>query len=235
MQRAGETFHLVSCADCGFVYVSDPFEDTANHTEMNQIDWAFRSRHHQIRRLIRSHLGPGAQVVEIGCGRGEVGYLLRDDDVHYTGYEPARGLSDFGIAHGVNIVQRPFRGESKADAIIIDNVLEHVAAPGAIMKEAAKALNPGGLLIVIVPNRNDVRAVMPKWRRRYRWIPPDHINYFASGDVSRLFALVGMTARRFRFAPLAAEDWRYFPRAAAETVGLSLFGHNVYGVKDAAA
>jgi SAM-dependent methyltransferase len=231
MERGGQAFRIVSCRDCRFIFVADPEADTANHIDIDKIDWAFRPRHFQIRRMLLAHLSAGQQVLEIGCGRGEVGYLLRSDPVRYVAYEPARGLSDFGIRAGVPIVQRVFNGEQTADAIVIDNVLEHVAEPARMLEIAAASLNPGGLLIVITPNVHDIRAVSPSWRARNLWVPPDHINYFSAPDIDRMFQRVGLEARRFRFSPLSLQDWKFFPRAVAETFGLSIFGHNVYAVK----
>ncbi len=231
MERVGQKFKIVSCSECHFVFVADPEADTANHVDMNKIDWAFRPRHHQIRRLLLAHLSAGQQVLEIGCGRGEVGYLLRSDPVQYVAYEPARGLSDFGIRAGLPIIQRAFSGEQTADAIVIDNVLEHVAEPARMLETAATSLRPGGLLIVITPNVDDIRAVSPGWRKRNLWIPPDHINYFSARDIEGMFARVGLKAKRFKFSPLSLKDWKFFPRATAETLGLSIFGHNVYAVK----
>ncbi len=148
------------------------------------------------------------------------------------GFEPARGLSDFGIRAGVPIVQRIYEGGETADAVIVDNVLEHVADPVSLIKTAAESLKPSGLLIVITPNRADIRAaVSPSWRRRHLWVPPDHINFFSALDISNVFALVGMTPTRFKFAPLTLRDWKFYPRALAETVGLSIFGHNLYATK----
>ena len=46
-----------------------------------------------------------------------------------------------------------------------------------------------------------------------------------------MFERVGLKARRFKFSPLSLKDWKFFPRAAAETLGLSIFGHNVYATK----
>lgn len=231
MERGGQTFEIVSCRECGFVFVADPEADTANHIDVNKIDWAFRPRHLQICRLLLSHLSAGQQVLEIGCGRGEVGYLLRNDPIKYVAYEPASGLSDFGIRAGIPIIQRPFNGEQTADAIVIDNVLEHVAQPAKMLEIAAASLNPGGLLVVITPNVNDIRAISPKWRKRNLWVPPDHINYFSARDIDSMFKRVGLKPRRFRFSPLSLKDWKFFPRAAAETLGLSIFGHNVYAAK----
>jgi SAM-dependent methyltransferase len=231
LARQGENFEIVTCHDCGFIFVADPMADTANHVDINKIDWAFRPRHSQIRRLLLSHLSPGQRVIEIGCGRGEVGYLLRGDTLEYTGYEPARGLSDFGIRAGVPILQRTFEGDQRTDAIIIDNVLEHVAEPAQMLETAAAALNPGGILIAITPNVNDIRALSPSWQKRHLWVPPDHINFFSARDIAAMFARSRMIPCRFRFEPLTLRDWKFCPRALAETIGLSIFGHNVYSIK----
>lgn len=231
LTRHGESFEIVTCRHCGLIFVADPEADTANHIDIDKIDWAFRPRHSQIRRLLLSRLSPGQKVVEIGCGRGEVGFLMRKDPVEYTGYEPARGLSDFGIRAGVPIIQTVFEGDQRADAIVIDNVLEHVAEPAKMLEVAASALNPGGILVAITPNVNDVRALSSEWQKRHLWVPPDHINFFSAKDIATMFARAGIFPTRFKFTPLALQDWRFYPRALAETIGLSIFGHNVYSVK----
>ena len=232
--RSGGRFHIVACEACGFIFVVDPPADTANHAEEGQqLVWRFRSRHEQIRRLLLAHLKPGASVLEIGCGRGELGYIMRNDPLSYIGYEPARGLAEFGIAAGVQIVREPYNGGRSADAVVIDNVIEHVTAGHAEMiRTAAASLNPDGLLIVITPNVDDLRRLSPTWRRKNLWVPPDHINYFSARDISRMFRDAGLVDRRFKFAPLTLSDWKYFPRAIAECLGLSILGHNVFGVKN---
>ncbi len=230
--RQGESFEIVTCHHCGFIFVADPEADTANHIDIDKIDWAFRPRHSQIRRLLLSRLSPGQKIIEIGCGRGEVGFLMRNDPFEYTGYEPARGLSDFGIRAGVPIIQTTFEATQRADAIIIDNVLEHVAEPAQLIDIAASALNRGGILVVITPNVNDVRALSPDWRKRHLWVPPDHINFFSAKDIRTMFERTGMYPKRFKFGPLSMHDWKFYPRALAETIGLSVFGHNVYSIKN---
>jgi len=233
--RLGTTYQLVKCSNCGFVYASTARLDTADHGDLSKLYWRFRSRHHQIRHLIHLHLKPGAQIVEIGCGRGELGYIMKDDPYSYTGYEPASGLSTFGQQHGVNIVHDFFRRETAApsDAIVIDNVLEHVVDPQHLLADAVSTVREGGLAIVIVPNRDDLRQWLPSWRDTRHWIPPDHINYFSMVDIERMFTNCGLTAKPFGFHALTLHDYRYFPRAALETAGISLLGHNVYAIKKA--
>ena len=231
--RLGASHELVKCSGCGFVYARTARLDTADHGELSKLYWRFRSRHHQIRRLIHLHLKPHSQIVEIGCGRGELGYIMRDDAYSYTGYEPASGLSRFGQQHGVNVVHDFFRRETAAtaDAIVIDNVLEHVLSPQDLLADAVANLREGGLAIVIVPNRDDLRQMLPGWRDARHWIPPDHINYFSMADIERMFAHCGLDAKPFGFHALTVRDFRFFPRAVLETAGISLLGHNVYAIK----
>jgi SAM-dependent methyltransferase len=231
--RLGSNHELVKCSGCGFVYAKAARRDTADHGEISELYWRFRSRHHQIRRLIHLHLKPGSRIVEIGCGRGELGFIMKDDPYTYVGYEPASGLSKFGQQHGVNVVHDFFKGETATatDAIVIDNVLEHVLDPQGLLADAVTTLRPGGLAVVIVPNRNDLRQLSPGWRDARHWIPPDHINYFSMADIERMFGNCGLDVKSFGFHALTMRDYRYFPRAALETVKISLLGHNVYAIK----
>jgi hypothetical protein len=80
---------------------------------------------------------------------------------------------------------------------------------------------------------NDIRALSSKWRKRHLWVPPDHINFFSAKDITAMFARAGMAQKNFKFNALTLQDWKFFPRALAETTGLSIFGHNVYSIKAA--
>jgi hypothetical protein len=111
------------------------------------------------------------------------------------------------------------------------SILEHVLDPQQLLADAVETLSRGGLAIVIVPNRDDVRQMVLSWRDTRHWIPPDHINYFSMSDIRRMFAHCGLQATPFGFHALTARDYRYFVRAALETAKISLLGHNVYAVK----
>ena len=87
----------------------------------------------------------------------------------------------------LNIINDYFNESQEAyDAIVMDNVLEHVENPSFIYEIVSKSLKVGGIFIVIVPNINDIRRFMPKWRNRHYWQPSCHINYFSYENLNFL-------------------------------------------------
>jgi SAM-dependent methyltransferase len=234
IHRHAVNYQLEKCSGCGHHYISNIPADTTSPARA--IPPPPRPRHYQIARLLRSLLAAKEKplIVEIGCGYGDVGLQVRSW-ARFLGFEPSETSAAVGIERQLDVRQEYFTADSVpglADAVVLDNVLEHVEQPKALLEEAVRALAPGGILVVIVPNRQDIRAISRKWRERHLWIPPDHINYFDRGDIFGLMERQGLRVRSFGLRPLRpAKDWKFVPRAMAETARLSLFGHNVYGVK----
>jgi SAM-dependent methyltransferase len=120
-----------------------------------------------------------------------------------------------------------------ADGVIFDNVLEHVENPDALVRAAVASLRDGGVLVVIVPNLNDIRRLRRRWRERHHWQPHCHINYFSARDVNWLFARHGLKLRFFGFEAIGGpgDDTSLLPRVLADSVGVHVLGLNCYGIK----
>ena len=101
-------------------------------------------------------------------------------------------------------------GRSKS-FYVREAVLEHLADPGRFLAKAATLLRPGGYCFVLVPNMQSlaVRLLGP----RYRYVMPEHLNYFTEDTLRRLaaresgFVLVEMRATHFNPVVLW-QDWR---------------------------
>jgi SAM-dependent methyltransferase len=242
----GLPFAIERCAACDFLYVTNPSGTTFDHVQETPAAVPEKPRHRQIKRVcdaaLRRSAGAGAvhRVLEVGAGWGGLAQVFaRDGGWRYTGFEPSAARAAFGRARGFDVREGMFDASGAADvadAVVFDNVLEHVEDPRALVGSAARALRTGGVLVVIVPNRHDVRRFHPPWRSRHYWQPHCHINYFSPRDLRRLFAAHGMRPRYFGFEAVGgfSDDASLLPRVIADRVGLHLLGLNAYGIKPGA-
>jgi SAM-dependent methyltransferase len=243
VERHGLRFKVVRCADCSFVFVANPAATTFQLAEDAPAAIPERPRHRQIKRLCDHFLARGAAVagervvVEVGAGWGGLAQVFaRDRRYRYVGFEPKAARAAYCRAQGFEVRDSHFTGPESAgivDAVIFDNVLEHVNDPVGLVRAASASLGPGGLLVVIVPNLHDMRRLSRSWRKRHHWQPHCHVNYFSSADVGRLFAMHGFERRYFglEVVSLRGDDAGLLPRVLADISGIHALGLNCYGVK----
>jgi SAM-dependent methyltransferase len=234
-RRRVDGWVLASCDTCGFLYAPTIRDDTATEVDLpDDYEPIWRARHRQIHRLLAGLLEPGETIVDVGAGFGELGLVTNETGrLHYVGFEPSETVASAAGRRGVEMRTEMFTRDRLSDqvgAVVLDNVAEHVADPVGLIEDCASVLRPGGVLVVIVPNRRDVRQVIPSWRRANHWIPPEHINYFTPGSIRRTMERAELDVQPFGFAALDRTEYKYWPRAALERVGLFPFGLNYYGI-----
>jgi SAM-dependent methyltransferase len=234
--RIVDGWPLIGCSSCGFLYAPRVRASTATEIELPEdFEPIWRARHRQIHLLLTALLAAGELIVDVGAGFAELGRVAADAGrFRYVGFEPSASVGASARRRGVDVrieMFGPRSLEEPAGAVVLDNVIEHVADPVRLLSDSAQALRIGGVLVVIVPNRFDIRQVVPSWRDANHWIPPEHINYFTHKCLTKLFGELGLTTHPFGFQGLGRRDWRYWPRATLEMVGLYPFGLNVYGVR----
>jgi len=115
------------------------------------------SSHH----MARLAMVPGDTILDIGCGRGVFAEQLIAKGCHVTGVDilpPAQvspaldsyiqaDLLHDGMEGVVNRL-----GSKKFDRILLLDVIEHLPDPARIVRDCLKLLEPGGQLIISVPN-----------------------------------------------------------------------------------
>lgn len=168
---------------------------------------------------IRQRVPDGARILDAGCGAGEyvvalsrIGY-----DAHGVEYL-AEKVAQWEAAHpGDGRVQRgdlvtlPFE-DGSFDAVLLNEVLEHVPDERATLAELRRVLRPGGILLLFSPNRRwpfethgvdardgSGRRIPPRLTFGLPWLPlwltlrlvrPWARNYWP-GDLARLVRNAG--------------------------------------------
>ena len=144
------------------------------------------------------------RVLEVGCGTGGLGRLLKERGHHVTGLELVPEVADEARRHldrvevgDVEADGFPFTGES-FDAVIFADVLEHLVDPWRVLGEAAALLTPGGRVVASIPNLQHIdvvrRLVRGRWQYRERGITDrGHLRFFTLETIERLYTQAGLT------------------------------------------
>ena len=126
----------------------------------------------------------GAKVLDIGCGGGLLCEPMTRLGFQVTGVDASERNIGTASAHaaeqGLVIDYRATTaddllaaGERPFDVILNMEVIEHVADPGAYLRDCARLLAPGGLMIVATLNRTLKALALAKIGAEYvlRWVP----------------------------------------------------------------
>lgn len=91
---------------------------------------------------MQQYLGPQTYAVEIGCGAGFSEMFLQAGTLELTDAEARPWAKRIVDAH-----ELPYP-DSSVDALIVNNVIHHLAFPDRFFRGAARVLRPGGHLLV---------------------------------------------------------------------------------------
>lgn len=136
-----------------------------NDTEYRQLAeledrlWHFEALHNHVRRALTKYsLPPNAALLDAGCGTGGLlrrlskwlpAYQSRGLDVAPLAVQLARERTACPIAEG-SVTALPY-ADASFDAITSIDVLYHLEKPAEALREFARCVRPGGLVIINVP------------------------------------------------------------------------------------
>jgi len=209
------SFPIRRCQQCGLVYTADVTDDVlvAAYSRsyygsekakfLSAIETLVKIGHHRQAKIILDlyhdqHSRPEAaeqavSVLDIGCGRA---LLLQEFDKlgtdclgiersEFPGTKRHKIDMHIGALHDAELLDKCF------DIIIIWHVLEHITELGTILEELPRHLNPGGLLVVSVPNYSS-------WQSRFfkqHWFHldiPRHVTHFEKQWLEKTLSSMGL-------------------------------------------
>jgi SAM-dependent methyltransferase len=106
-------------------------------------------------RVYVDDLRDAAPVLDVGCGRGELLALLRDEGVEARGVDPDGDMVAFARGEGLDVEQADAVScldsldDGSLGGIFMGQVVEHLPAPMLVrtLELAARKLRPGGVLV----------------------------------------------------------------------------------------
>jgi len=195
------SLRLMRCRACSMIY-ADPVEpELATGKFYDRLGASFylspdklESDYAPVRferelRLFRAHCQSGA-VLDVGCSTGAFLYQLKAQfpgAYTVTGTDVAGAALDYAESRGIEVIREPFLdfgfGNRRFDAVTFWAVIEHVVQPRRFLCKAAALLKPAGHGFILVPNMKSLAVRL--LGAKYRYIMPDHVNYFAADTLKR--------------------------------------------------
>jgi SAM-dependent methyltransferase len=196
--------------------MTDTFYRTFSEKQLTSLGSARRTRIERSRlALLAQYASPPGPMLEIGPGQGTLAALAIQAGWEYSAVEPSPLLADRLRAEGLNVVQAwtpPIPAKDGSCAVLYaDQVLEHMSgidAARAFVAEALRALTPGGILFVVVPDYLKERGFFwdidythnfPTTERRVR-----QLLYDGGFEIERVVRTIGTASGPARDALAAA-------------------------------
>ncbi len=138
--------------------------------------------------------GPGARLLDIGCGNGRFLLQMRALGWDVSGVEPDAKSAAAAVAAGLKVRVGPLQTgllpDAHFDAVTLNHVIEHLHDPIAVLRMALRSLKPGGALSVATPNFEAAghRLFGPDW---FPLDPPRHLVLFTPASLRRVLVRAG--------------------------------------------
>jgi SAM-dependent methyltransferase len=202
-------YPIVRCGGCGLVYVHPrpPEEDLPGlygeyHARDggNEAGWnrlmgeVFREAADRLDAL-RNGSGP-PRLLDVGCGYGGFVSLMRDRGWDAEGVDPSPMTVAAASANGIPVrlgtLDEFSRSGAAYRAITMFYVLEHLFDPMSALRKVFGLLEPGGVLLVRVPDTTPiVRLLSPFGLGDGLYDPPFHLFDFPPRVLTRMLAEAG--------------------------------------------
>jgi SAM-dependent methyltransferase len=138
--------------------------------------------------------GPGARLLDIGCGNGRFLLQMRALGWDVAGVEPDPKSAAEAVAAGLKVRQGLLEPGTQPgnyfDAVTLNHVIEHLHDPVKTLSLSRQALKPGGVIYLATPNfaAGGHRLFGADW---FPLDPPRHLVLFTPQSLRRALERAG--------------------------------------------
>ena len=132
--------------------------------------YAYQTRRQLTLRLLTEALPPGARVLDVAAAQGNFSLLLAEMGYQVTWNDLREDLADYvRLKHEYGDIEYApgnafeLNFDDPFDAILITEIIEHVAHPDMFLSNAAKLVKPGGYILMTTPNGAYFNNRLPKF------------------------------------------------------------------------
>lgn len=215
---------LLRCAECDVIFanirVDEDYhrlvyanEDYAESFYREVVDtWDYRMQTFGKERL--AYLGEKCtfdpsehSLLDVGCGVGYFLKYLQDADVRCKGLEVTASHVEFCRSQGLNVASHNLAEEhGQYNVVTMFDVLEHLAQPVQVFKEAAACLEEGGYLLAYTPNILSF-AFYFQGAKQNLLLPYEHLCFYTPQSLQYLAAKSGFEITSVEYCGLDLVDY----------------------------
>lgn len=167
----------------------------------------------------RLETGPDSSVLELGCGAGGTGraVLAAGKAGRYVGLELDPGAAEIARDGLSEVIIGDVQAadltslEGQFDALVISEVVEHLADPWTTVERLARCVRPGGQLLASSPNIAHWKIILELLNGRFEYkeagmMDRTHLRWFTPDSYQALFEEAGF--RIETISSMRAAGWR---------------------------
>jgi 2-polyprenyl-3-methyl-5-hydroxy-6-metoxy-1,4-benzoquinol methylase len=160
--KKGAVANIVKCKNCSLLYaqptlvpIGNPYEGENDYFELHDSKWK-QDFGEQLTEKIEKIIGKKGRIIEPACGLGDFLLGAKNRGWEARGVEMTQFYADAAGKLGLDVevasVENSEYLKEKYDAMFMIAMLEHLYQPAEMLKIAYNALNPGGVIVINVPN-----------------------------------------------------------------------------------
>jgi 2-polyprenyl-3-methyl-5-hydroxy-6-metoxy-1,4-benzoquinol methylase len=209
--RDGLPLRTVLCTACGLVW-TNPRPSAADLNAYYETSYRADYKGQTtppIRKIVRGFLGAADRrstlrafrartMLDVGCGAGELVYLMRREGLDASGLEPGIAFADFARTvldvpiQTAGVDDATIAAESQ-DLVTMYHALEHVPDPMAVLMTVRPWIRQGGHLVVEVPN---IAACVQAPNHQYHYA---HLHHFTATTLAAFGEAAGFRLVETRY------------------------------------